>query len=194
MTITLDHVCKSYGEKAVLRDVTLTLRPGVTCLMAPSGTGKTTLLRLLLGLEKPDAGTICGMPARSAVLFQEDRLVENLTVRKNLRLALGPDYPMERLAAMLSSLGMENVLERTAGMLSGGMKRRVALARALLYDAPVLLLDEPFKGLDEENRRLAREAVCSAANGRTALVITHDREDCVALQGRIVELEKINKI
>ncbi len=193
MPIELKHICKSYGEKSVLKDVTLTLIEGVTCLMAPSGAGKTTLLRLMLGLEKPDSGSVRGMPERAAVLFQEDRLVESLTVRKNLRLALGEGCPAERMEKMLSSLGLEAALEQPVATLSGGMKRRAALARALLYDAPVLLLDEPFKGLDAENRRLAQAAVRGAAGGRIVLVITHDGKDCEALQGRVVKLGEISK-
>ena len=92
MSITLSNICKAYGERRVLRGVTLDIPQGVTCLMGPSGCGTTTLLRILTGLEAPDCGEITGVPARIAMVFQEDRLVDSLTVRANLRLALGAGY------------------------------------------------------------------------------------------------------
>lgn len=186
--IRFEHVDKTYDGKRVLRDFSCELDAGITCLMAPSGAGKTTLLRLILGFEKPDAGMITGTPLRAAVLFQEDRLSESLTVRANLKLALGRAYDEGKAVEMLSALGLENALSQTVSTLSGGMKRRAALARALLFDAPVLLLDEPCQGLDERSRELALAAIASAAAGRVALVITHEAADCERLGGRMITL------
>lgn len=188
--IEMKHIAKAFDGKAVLRDFSLTVAEGVTCLMAPSGRGKTTLLRILLGLETPDAGEITGKPERVAVLFQEDRLMETLTVGLNLRLALGRAYDPEKAEQCLAALGMPGSLGQTVSTLSGGMKRRVALARALLYPAPLLVLDEPFQGLDEDTRRLAIQAVRQSARGRAALVVTHDLEDVALLGGRLVNLQE----
>ena len=188
--IKMNHIAKAFDGKAVLTDFSLTLTDGITCLMAPSGRGKTTLLRILLGLETPDAGEITGKPDRVAVLFQEDRLMESLTVGMNLRLALGRAYDAVKAEACLAALGMPGSLRLTVSTLSGGMKRRAALARALLYPAPLLVLDEPFQGLDEDTRRLAIAAVRQSAQGRAALVVTHDAQDVALLGGKLVTLQE----
>ena len=186
--IEMKKICKSYDGKPVLTDVSLALPPGITCLMGVSGRGKTTLLRVLLCLEAPDSGTVEDRPARVAVQFQEDRLVESLTVDRNLRLALGRDYDEKAAEECLARLGLANIRRLTVATLSGGMKRRVSLARALLRPAPLLVLDEPFQGLDADTRLLAIDAVRAYAAGRTALVVTHERQDCERLGGRAVTL------
>ncbi|MBQ7518789.1 MAG: ATP-binding cassette domain-containing protein [Clostridia bacterium] len=188
--IEMNHIAKAFDGKAVLTDFSLSLGDGITCLMAPSGRGKTTLLRILLGLETADAGQITGRPDRIAVLFQEDRLMDSLTVGLNLKLALGRAYAPREAEALLAALGMPGSLHLTVSTLSGGMKRRAALARALLYPAPLLVLDEPFQGLDEDTRRLAIDAVRHSARGRTALVVTHDPEDVGLLGGRLIHLQE----
>ncbi len=189
----LQNICKSYNGKPVLRGVTLTVAPGITCLMGLSGSGKTTLLRILLGLEKPDTGKLVDMPERFAVLFQEDRLVETLTVRANLRAALGKTWDEKKVEACLNKLGLPDILSETVSSLSGGMKRRVALARALLYDAPLLVLDEPFKGLDPETRALAIARVREQASMRPVLAVIHDEEECTLLNGQIVRLNDLQE-
>lgn len=191
--ITLENICKSYGDKHVLQDVSLAVQ-GITCLMGASGAGKTTLLRILLGLETADSGRITGLPARIAAVFQEDRLVESLTVRKNLQLTLGAQYSEEKALELLREMGVSDTLGSPAGTLSGGMKRRVALARALLHDAPLLVLDEPFKGLDEKIRAQVMAVVRRHAQGRTVLLVTHDREEAQVLDARVVQLEEINRV
>ena len=191
--ITLENICKSYGDKRVLQDVSLAVQ-GITCLMGASGAGKTTLLRILLGLETADGGCITGLPARIAAVFQEDRLVESLTVRKNLQLTLGAQYSEEKALELLREMGVNDTLGSPAGTLSGGMKRRVALVRALLHDAPLLVLDEPFKGLDEKIRAQVMAVVRRHAQERTVLLVTHDREEAQALDARVVQLEEINRV
>ena len=194
MSITLTDICKSYGERHVLRHVSLALPQGITCLMGPSGCGKTTLLRILSGLEAPDCGQITGVPARIAMVFQEDRLADSLTVRANLRLALGRAYDAAAAQALLTELELPDALSRTAGELSGGMKRRVALARALLYDAPLLMLDEPFKGLDEAAARRCMDALARRAAGRTVLLVTHDAQEGEYLHAHTVQMEALQGI
>ena len=185
--ITLSHISKRFEEKEVLRDVSLQLPPGITCLMGASGIGKTTLLRILTGLESPDSGEIGGVPRRIAMLFQEDRLTESLTVRGNLRLALGKRYDEAAAARMLDALQLPGILSQTVSSLSGGMKRRVALCRALLFDADLIVLDEPFKGLDEDTKAAAMGAVRNYAN-RPVLVVTHDEDEARYLKACVVKL------
>lgn len=188
--VSMTGIAKSYDEKQVLRDVWLDIPQGVTCLMGSSGAGKTTLLRILTGLEKPDAGQVEGRPGRIAVLFQEDRLVESLTVGANLRAALGRDYSAAAAEKCLRQLGLEDCLRLKVSTLSGGMKRRAALGRALLYPAPLLVLDEPFQGLDEKTRLMAIAAVLEYGKGRAVLAVTHEPRDAELLGGQIVRLEK----
>ena len=162
MEIAVKHLCKSFGGRTVLRDLTFTAGPGITAVMAPSGTGKTTLLRILLGLERPDSGTVEGLAGkRLTAVFQEDRLLEHLSAEGNLRFVLG-----------LPDTGAQPVRE-----FSGRMKRRLALARALLAPFDALALDEPFTGLDRENRDLALACIRETAGDRPVLLVTHDAAD-----------------
>lgn len=183
MDIELRNISKGYGEKQVLKDFSADFPEGtLTAVMAPSGSGKTTLLRLILGLEAPDSGEIIGVPEEMSVLFQEDRLLPEHSVMTNLRFALGRQTGKREILEMLRELGLEDCAGQSASELSGGMARRVALARALLYPARLLVLDEPFNGLDSENRRLAAEAILRRRKNRTVLVVTHRQEDLELLK------------
>lgn len=178
MEILLNEICKAYGEKTVLEHFSCKIPQGSFCaVMAPSGAGKTTLLRLILGLEKATSGTISGVPQRKSALFQEGRLFPEVSVLGNLRAVLGRKVPDETILTMLHRLGLSECANQKATQLSGGMARRAALARALLYDGELLALDEPFNGLDEENRLRAAEVIRSTRNGRTTILITHRKED-----------------
>ena len=188
-TVAAEHLWKSYGGQAVLRDVSLTAGPDrITCVMAPSGAGKTTLLRILLGLERPDRGTV-RLPAgcRWAAVFQEDRLLDHLPARENLRFAGAWDHP-DRAAVLLAELGLPEPGEKPVGEFSGGMRRRLALARALLAPSDALALDEPFTGLDEENRARCRAVILRETAGKPVLLVTHDAEDVRGLEARLYRL------
>lgn len=187
MELRIDHVSKAYGGQAVLRDVTVTVGSGVTCLMAPSGAGKTTLLRILLGLERPDSGTVHGLEGRRlAAVFQEDRLLEQQDWRGNLRFVLGSAFDEAAALTLLEELGLSDTGEQPVGEWSGGMKRRLALTRALLSPFDVLILDEPFTGLDGDNRRRAAACVLARTAQRPVLLVTHDEADAKALSARII--------
>ena len=173
MEIRIEELRKSYGGKLVLTGLSAVFREGITCIAAPSGTGKTTLLRLLLGLERPDGGRILGADCRWAAVFQEDRLLEDLSAAGNLRFALG-DSPRETAAEMLARLGLSLEDPRPVREWSGGMKRRLALARALLAPSDALALDEPFTGLDGENRARCLELIQRAGAAKPVLLATHD--------------------
>ena len=159
-----------------------------------NGRGKTTLLRILLGLEKPDSGELMGMAVRWSAVFQEDRLLEGLDALGNLRFALGTDYEEAKAAAMLTALGLTWETGKPVREWSGGMKRRVALARALLYDAPLLVLDEPFKGLDETTARQCMDALARRAAGRAVLLVTHDAQEGDYLHARTLQMEKLQRV
>lgn len=172
--ILIDHISKSYGETVVFRDFSARLPLGETSVITGvSGSGKTTLLRLILGLEMPDEGAIAGVPARRAAVFQEDRLCPQLTALENVLLIAGRKREREA-RDMLARLGLGKSLAVPAAELSGGMRRRCALARALCAKFDLLALDEPFKGLDEANRRAAMDAVHALPGDKTVLLVTHD--------------------
>lgn len=176
MDIVLSNVYKSFGPRILFENVSLSFpRNRISCISGPSGCGKTTLFNLLMGLEKVDSGTIEGLSGqRISAVFQEDRLCENLSVLSNASIALGKGKTKETARAMLESLGMKDAVHLPIKSLSGGMKRRTALARALLADYDLLLLDEPFTGLDEESMDMAVRCILSSLNGRTAIIISHD--------------------
>ena len=184
MDLTIQNLRKAYGGHVVLDGFSHVFPDGrVTAVEGRSGCGKTTLLRLIAGLEKPDGGTISGVPAGGlSMMFQEDRLPPQLTAAGCLRAVLKrtPDRDA-RIDAALSDLGLSgDALIQPVSAFSGGMRRRVALARALLYPSPLVLLDEPFKGLDAATRQSAVAFARPLLAGRTALLVTHDPEDAAA--------------
>lgn len=174
MEIRVEGLCKSYGGRSVLTGLSAVFPVGITCVSAPSGAGKTTLLRLLLGLERPDGGTITGADCRWAAVFQEDRLLDHLPAAANLRFALG-ELP-RTAAGTLERLGLSLEDPRPVREWSGGMKRRLALARALLVPSEALALDEPFTGLDEENRARCLALIREAGERKPAVLATHGLE------------------
>lgn len=190
MDIAVENLSVSFGEKQVLRTLSLTFPAGsCTAVMGPSGSGKTTLLRVLMGLEKAYEGKVSGIPEKRSAVFQEDRLQDFYSALANLRLTL-PGIKNETLLHELSLLGLTGPdARKPARSLSGGMKRRVALARAMLADGEVLFLDEPFKGLDEKTRTQAIEFVRTHRNGRTLIAVTHDEREAEALGCTILRLE-----
>ena len=189
MEIVVRDLCKSYGGRLVLDHVTFTAGPGVTWLRDPSGTGKTTLLRILLGLEQADSGTVSGLEGKHlAAVFQEDRLLEHLDAQGNLRFVLGPAYDEASALSLLAELGLAGEEGKAVRAYSGGMKRRLALARALLAPSDALALDEPFTGLDGENRERAIACIRRAAREKPVLLVTHEEADATGLAARIIQL------
>jgi len=194
MEIIIRGLGKSYGGVPVFQNVSFTAKGGsATCLSAPSGWGKTTLLRILLGLEKADTGTVEGLRGlRCAAVFQEDRLLEGLTPEENLRFVQGRDYDGAAVAALLRELGLVPGEGTPVRAFSGGMQRRVAIARALCVPSDVLFLDEPFSGLDAENRRAATDCILRRSAGRTIFLVTYERQDTEAFGAEIVDLTKVD--
>lgn len=192
--IRFDQVSFSYGDKEVLRELSFCLETGeLLAVMGESGCGKTTLLHLAAGLQGPQMGEIRSDHSRVSIAFQEPRLFPWLTVRENLLSALPQSERRageERLSALLAEMGLSDVEGLYPRELSGGMKSRVSLARALLYSGDLLLLDEPFSALDEEMRqelatRLRREL---KKEGKTAILVTHLRAEAEAFADRILRL------
>ena len=186
MELRVEHLCKCYGENTVLDDISFTARVGVTRLLGPSGIGKTTLLRVLLGLETPDSGTVNGDKFRWTAVFQENRLLEGLDAEGNLRFVLGANYNAAAAQALLEELRLGDVRKKKVRDYSGGMQRRLALARALLAPSDAIALDEPFTGLDADNRAAAQRCVARAAREKIVLLVSHEDD---ALTGAEVRLQ-----
>ncbi|WP_370614397.1 ABC transporter ATP-binding protein [Mumia sp. Pv 4-285] len=187
----LTTVSKAYGDNRVLDGIDLTIAPGeFVAVLGPSGTGKTTLLRLLNGFEKPDAGKIL-VPPRVTTVYQEPRLVPAHRVLRNV--LLGQRRTKANKSAALSALS-EVGLERHAGSwpatLSGGEAQRVALARALVRDPQLLLLDEPFAALDALTRLRMHDLLdrLRERHRPAILLVTHDIDEAIRLADRIVML------
>ncbi|MBR4607605.1 MAG: ATP-binding cassette domain-containing protein [Lachnospiraceae bacterium] len=171
--IMLQGVRKSFDGQTVLKDVSMTIAPGeIVWLTWPSGAGKTTLLRILAGLEKPDGGKLSGIDRERSIgfLFQEDRLCSEESALQNVTMVTGSE---EKAREALRLLLEEELWEKPCRMLSGGEKRRVALARALASKCSLLLLDEPFAGLDAERAKKCNEEIRRKKGKRTVLIASH---------------------
>lgn len=214
--LTLERVSHRYGSVLAVDDLSLSVAPGeLVCLLGPSGCGKTTALRLTAGLEtlqhgrilldgRPVAdGTVDLPPERRNVglVFQDYALFPHLSVEENVAFGLarrGQERRRARAHQALAQVGMADYAKSYPHHLSGGQQQRVALARALAPEPRVMLLDEPFSGLDRQLRNQIRDETLHVlkATGATALMVTHDPEeamfmaDRVALmrQGRLVQI------
>ena len=189
--IKVEGLSKSYGKNRLFHDLSFTVADGEKVLLsAPSGVGKTTLLRILCGLERADGGTVKGIsPADVTYLFQEPRLFPQLTALENVTCILpDPRTGMEAASELLAVLGLSDALDKYPDELSGGMKQRVALARALLSPRPVVFLDEPFTALDAELKDSVRGTVRELCRDKTLILVSHDPRDGEILTDRTLFL------
>src|ERR1700674_3416379 len=207
--VALKHVSYRYpGTQAGVTDITLDIAPGelVVCL-GPSGCGKTTLLRLIAGFVRPDAGVIrlngedvsalptrsreCGVVFQAYALFPHMRVWENVAYPRRVR-EVAADERRRRAADMLELVGLTGLSDRLPAQLSGGQQQRVALARALIFGPRALLLDEPLSALDAATRVAMRDEIrrIQRAQNIATLLITHDQDEALSLADRIVLLNE----
>ena len=160
---------------------------GVVCLLGRSGCGKTTLINCLAGLEKPDSGKIEGIEDKKlSFVFQEDRLLPWINARNNV---LAVNDNEELCDDILQKMGLAEHSKKLPGELSGGMRQRVAIARAAAYGGDIIMLDEPFKGIDVKTKASVIELVKEFIKDRLCVFITHDLEEAKMLADRIVILD-----
>lgn len=188
--ISLNNISFSYGEQQILKDFNLTVNCGECIqLCGASGSGKTTVVRIILGLETVNSGQLV-VPQNISVVFQEDRLLENLDVLKNIRLVLSKEqYPFAD--EILKKLGLWDIRKKRISELSGGMKRRVAIIRAIAYGGDALILDEPFNGLDDYNKTIVSDIIKREFidKNKPVLLITHIKDDARLLDAKIVDFD-----
>lgn len=183
MGIVLKNISMSFDNKIIFKDFSYEFpNTGVTCVMGPSGRGKTTLLRIICGLQKPGSGRVYNCD-RPAMMFQEDRLMPWLTAGENITAVCDCD-PVK----YLEMVGLEAEVDTLPSRLSGGMNRRISLARALAYDSDALLLDEPFKGLDDELKAKMYRLISQAAETKPVILVTHDEQDAETLNAAVLKL------
>ncbi len=204
-TIVIEHVSKFYGKKAALSDVTLTIEKGMFGLLGRNGAGKTTLMKMLATLHSPDSGkiTVCGVPIENSGMIremigflpQDFNMYPNMTVYEvmdylGLLSEMSKDLRRKRIPMLLQKVNLADEQKKKVKSLSGGMKRRLGIAQALLHDPKVLIVDEPTAGLDPEERIRFRNLLCEMAEDKIVILSTHIASDIEATCENIAVLNE----
>jgi len=202
MLVEMKHIKKSYGDQKILTDFSISIKEREKiCLMGASGIGKTTILRILAGLVKPDSGQISGLQGKKiSMVFQEERLLDWTDAIENVALVLnqkkfgrGKKTRKAAIADFLQkefdAVGLHDYKEKPVSQLSGGMRRRIAIVRALCAEGELLLLDEPFTGLDAATKARTAKYLKSRVAGRMVVMVTHDLQEAAQLGARVVIVE-----
>jgi len=188
--INIQNLTKRFSDKTVLEGTSLTIDKGsLVCIMGNSGCGKTTLINIILGHEQADSGVITGVPDKVSAVYQEDRLCEDFSALSNVAMVINTNNAKNTAKTTLCALGLKDALYKPVKKLSGGMKRRVAIARALVADAELVILDEPFKGLDDKTKESVINYVYNALTGRTVLLVTHDASEAHKLGAILYQMK-----
>lgn len=186
----IQNLCKSYEGRPVFSHLNLTFTEGgIYALMGASGRGKTTFLHILMGLTTADAGSISGLEGKNfSAVFQENRLCGFLTAAENIAAIQKNPSSLSEINALLAEILPSESLNQPVEEYSGGMKRRAAIARALLAKSDILVMDEPLTGLDEKTREHVISFILKYRNGRTLIFTTHQEKDVQQFGGEKVLL------
>ena len=187
--IEIRGLSKAFGDKKIFEDYSLRIKNGEYVVFAgESGCGKTTLLRIIMGLETPDAGEVM-IPEglKLSAVFQEDRLISHFSAIGNCRLVSSKSKD-EQIRKLLLDFGLSGSMDMQVKKLSGGMARRVAIARCLSAGGDVYIMDEPFKGLDRDTKRQVMNVIKRQTDGKTLIIVTHDAEEAEFMGGAVLKL------
>lgn len=189
--LSIKNVKKSFDDKLVLNDINLAVdNPGLYLLYGTSGCGKTTLLHIIAGFMKPDSGSvIIRENTEIAYSFQDSELLPDFTVAENIALANQLHAEDKDINPMIQELNIAHLMKRYPHECSQGQKNRIALARALCMDAPILLVDEPTEALDADNRSQVKKLLQQAAETHIVIAVTHDREWIESADASVYELK-----
>lgn len=192
MAIELKNLTKAFDGHTVLNDYSTRFESGsFTCIMGKSGVGKTTLLNILMGLETADSGDIIGLEnTKISAVFQENRLCDNLTALLNIKMVIDKNQGIadSEINSWLDKIGLRSETQKPVSEYSGGMKRRVAILRALLADFDLLIMDEPLKGLDDETKQQVIDLIKELTKEKTVIMTTHDDSEAKAFGAQIINL------
>lgn len=195
MRIRLEKIEKSFKKNKLYKDFSLVFEEGkVNCILGKSGCGKTTLLNVISGLESFECGNIEGIDSRISYVFQEDRLIEWKSIYENMDIPLRKIYTKEireqKIKNLLERMGLIKNINSFPGELSGGMRQRVNIARALLYEDKLLLMDEPFKSLDEKSKEdvISIFKEVQIKKKATTIIVTHDVKEAINLGDNLIIL------
>ena len=192
MDVSVVKLNKAFGAHVVLKDVSISFTGGKnTAIMGDSGCGKTTLLRILMGLEAYDSGKIVGVPEYVSAVFQEDRLLEGFNAVANIAFAADRGVAEKEILSHLDEVGLHESALQSVSEMSGGMRRRVAIVRAVLARKELLLLDEPLKGLDEQTRDKVAAYINRHSSGVTTIMVTHDADEVALMDASLVRMESV---
>lgn len=188
--IEIKNISFSFGNNKIISDLSLEIEEGKTyCIMGKSGVGKTTLMKLIAGLLKPDKGEILGTEKlKKSFIFQENRLLPGLSVYENIKFVTADE---EKITNALQDTSLLSEKNKMIDELSGGMARRVAIARATAFDGDIFFIDEPLYGLDVKTSQGILELIKNTVKNKTALIITHSPEEAFYLSDKIIFLKNI---
>ena len=193
MEIKVCNLTKSFGDNTVLNNFSEVFSDGLTtCIMGESGCGKTTLLKILDGTLEYESGEVTNLEnIKKSVVFQNDRLIDTHTVYRNIRVICGNGVTKSQILNSLGEVGLSNdVLYEKISNLSGGMKRRISIICAVLYGGEVFLLDEPTKGLDDNNKKNVIDYIKANTKGKTVIWVTHDKDEANYAADKTVYMKK----
>jgi NitT/TauT family transport system ATP-binding protein len=190
MALRVRNVKKSYGRLKVIDGVSFDVEEGdFVCLIGESGCGKTTLLKMIAGIEDADEGEIVFTKSRIGFVFQDDRLLPWRTALKNVMFGLEVmDMELEKAKKALELVGLGGFENYYPKQLSGGMRQRVGIARALAIEPDLLLMDEPFASLDAQTRERMQEELLKIISRKTVVFVTHSIDEAIYLADRIIVL------